>query len=240
MPGLGTIINCSAVVAAGLMGMMLKKGLPQRFQEILICGCGLSVIFMGITGTAEKMLVIENGTVSTQGTLLIIFSLCLGGLLGEFLNIEYRIEQLGEWLKKKSGSGGDNRFMDGFLTASFTICIGAMAVVGSIQDGLNGDISTLTAKAILDFIIVFVMASSMGKGCVFSAVPVGLFQGSITLLARFIEPLLTDASIANMSMVGNILIFCVGVNLMFHQKIKVANLLPALLFAVAGTFLPWF
>ena len=130
--------------------------------------------------------------------------------------------------------------MDGFLSTSFTICIGAMAVVGSIQDGLNGDFTTLTAKAILDFIIVVVMTSSMGKGCIFSAIPVGLFQGSITLLSRFIEPLLNTTSISNMSMVGSMLIFCVGVNLMFHQKIKVANLLPALVFAVAAAFLPWF
>ena len=240
MPGMGTIINCAAVIAGGLLGLMIKKGLPERFQELLICICGLSVIFMGISGTLQEMLVIENGTIATQGTLMMIFSLGFGALLGELLNIEHRIEQLGEWLKEKSGSSGDNRFMEGFLNTSLTICIGAMAVVGSIQDGLNGDISTLTAKAILDFIIVFVMASSMGKGCVFSAVPVGLFQGSITLLACFIEPLLTEASISNMSMVGNMLIFCVGVNLMFHQKIKVANLLPSLIFAVAAAFLPWF
>ena len=222
MPGMGTIINCAAVIAGGLLGLMIKKGLPERFQEILICICGLSVIFMGISGTLQEMLVIENGTIATQGTLMMIFSLGFGALLGELLNIEHRIEQLGEWLKEKSGSSGDNRFMEGFLNTSLTICI------------------TLTAKAILDFIIVFVMASSMGKGCVFSAVPVGLFQGSITLLACFIEPLLTEASISNMSMVGNMLIFCVGVNLMFHQKIKVANLLPSLIFAVAAAFLPWF
>ncbi len=240
MPGMGTIINCAGVLAGGLLGLLIKKGLPERFQNILICVCGLSVIFMGISGTLEEMFVIENGALQSQGTLMVIFSLGFGALLGEFLNIEKRIEQLGEWLKEKSGSSGDPRFMDGFLSTSFTICIGAMAVVGSIQDGLNGDIATLTAKAILDFIIVFVMASSMGKGCVFSAVPVGLFQGSITLLARFIEPLLTEASISNMSMVGSMLIFCVGVNLMFHQKIKVANLLPSLVFAVSAAFMPWF
>lgn len=195
---------------------------------------------MGISGTLQEMLVLEEGVLKTQGTLMVIFSLGFGALLGEFLNIEYRIEQLGEWLKRKSGSQNDSRFMEGFLNTSFTICIGAMAVVGSIQDGLNGDIATLTAKAILDFIIVFVMTSSLGKGCIFSAVPVGLFQGSITFFARFIEPLLTEQAISNMSLVGNMLIFCVGVNLMFHQKIKVANLLPALIFAVAAAFLPWF
>ena len=240
MPGTGTIINCAAVVAGGILGLLLKKGLPERFQNILICVCGLSTLFMGISGTLKEMFTIENGMLQTHGTLMIIFSLVFGALCGELLNIEKRIEDLGEWLKVKSGGSGDPRFMDGFLSTSFTICIGAMAVVGSIQDGLNGDFTTLTAKAILDFIIVVVMTSSMGKGCIFSAIPVGIFQGSITLLARFIEPILNTASISNMSMVGSMLIFCVGVNLMFHQKIKVANLLPALVFAVAAAFLPWF
>lgn len=240
MPGTGTIINCAAVVAGGILGLLLKKGLPERFQNILICICGLSTLFMGIAGTLKEMFTVENGMLVTHGTLMIIFSLALGALTGELLNIEKRIEELGEWLKVKSGSSKDTRFMDGFLNTSLTICIGAMAVVGSIQDGLNGDFTTLTAKAILDFIIVVVMTSSLGKGCIFSAIPVGIFQGSITLLARFIEPLLNTTSISNMSMVGSMLIFCVGVNLMFQQKIKVANLLPALVFAVAAAFLPWF
>lgn len=240
MPGMGTIINCAAVLAGGLLGLVIKKGLPERVQNILICVCGLSTLFMGISGTLQEMFTVADGRLQSHGTLMIIFSLGLGALVGEFLNIEKRIEELGEWLKVKSGSSGDNRFMDGFLSTSLTICIGAMAVVGSIQDGLNGDFSTLTAKAILDFIIVFVMTSSMGKGCIFSAVPVGIFQGSITLLARFIEPLLTETSVSNMSMVGSMLIFCVGVNLMVQQKIKVANLLPSLIFAVAAAFLPWF
>lgn len=240
MPGTGTIINCAAVVAGGILGLLLKKGLPERFQNILICICGLSTLFMGIAGTLKEMFTVENGILQTHGTLMIIFSLVLGALTGELLNIEKRIEELGEWLKVKSGSSGDTRFMDGFLNTSLTICIGAMAVVGSIQDGLNGDFTTLTAKAILDFIIVVVMTSSLGKGCIFSAIPVGIFQGSITLLARFIEPLLNMTSISNMSMVGSMLIFCVGVNLMFQQKIKVANLLPSLVFAVAAAFLPWF
>ncbi len=240
MPGLGTVINCAGVIGGGILGMMIKKGLSERFQNILIQAVGLCVIFLGISGTLTEMLSVDGGVIVSGGTMMIIFSLALGALLGEFLNIEKHTEEFGEWIKVKTGSTSDGSFVDGFVTTSLTICIGAMAVVGAIQDGITGDISMLCAKAVLDAIIVFVMASSMGKGCIFSVIPLGLFQGGITLLSRVIEPLLTPQAVSNMSMVGSMLIFCVGVNLMFQKKIKVANLLPALIFAVAAAFLPFF
>ena len=118
------------------------------------------------------------------------------------------------------------------MTASLTVCIGAMAVVGSIQDGISGDYSVLAAKAVLDLIIILVMTAAMGKGCIFSAIPVLLFQGTITLLSIFIEPVMTSAALSNLSLTGNILIFCVGVNLVWGKKIKVANLLPTIVIAV--------
>lgn len=240
MPGLGTLINCAGVIGGGILGMMIKKGLSERFQNILIQAVGLCVIFLGISGTLTQMLTVDGGVIVSGGTMMIIFSLALGALLGELLNIEKHTEEFGEWIKVKTGSGSDGSFVDGFVTTSLTICIGAMAVVGAIQDGITGDISMLCAKAVLDAIIVFVMASSMGKGCIFSVIPLGLFQGGITLLSRVIEPLLTPQAVSNMSMVGSMLISCVGVNLMFQKKIKVANMLPALVFAVACAFLPFF
>lgn len=240
MPGLGTLINCAGVIGGGILGMMIKKGLSERFQNILIQAVGLCVIFLGISGTLTQMLTVDGGVIVSGGTMMIIFSLALGALLGELLNIEKHTEEFGEWIKVKTGSGSDSSFVDGFVTTSLTICIGAMAVVGAIQDGITGDISMLCAKAVLDAIIVFVMASSMGKGCIFSVIPLGLFQGGITLLSRVIEPLLTPQAVSNMSMVGSMLIFCVGVNLMFQKKIKVANMLPTLVFAVACAFLPFF
>lgn len=240
MPGLGTVINCAGVIGGGILGMIIKKGLSERFQNILMQAVGLCVIFLGISGTLTEMLSLDGDTIVSGGTMMIIFSLALGALLGEFLNIEKHTEEFGEWIKIKTGSGSDSSFVDGFVTTSLTICIGAMAVVGAIQDGITGDISMLCAKAVLDAIIVFVMASSMGKGCIFSVIPLGLFQGGITLLSRVIEPLLTPQAVSNMSMVGSMLIFCVGVNLMFQKKIKVANMLPALILAVAGAFLPFF
>lgn len=124
------------------------------------------------------------------------------------------------------------------MTASLTVCIGAMAIVGSIQDGLFGDYSILATKAVLDFIIILVMTCSLGKGCAFSAISVALFQGSITCLAQFIRPLMTDSALTNLSLIGNILIFCVGVNLVWGKKVRVANLLPAIVIAVSIAFLP--
>ena len=160
-------------------------------------------------------------------------------LIGEILNIEGGFERFGQWLKIKTGNARDKGFVDAFVTASLTVCIGAMAIVGSIQDGLTGDYSILATKAILDLIIIMVMSCSLGKGAVFSAIPVAVFQGSITLLAGFVRPLMTDAALDNLSLVGNVLIFCVGVNLVWGKKVKVANLLPAIAVAVIAAFLPF-
>ena len=235
MPGLGTLINGLAVIAGGLLGLVFLRGLPQRFQDTLMQALGLSSIFIGISGSLEKMLQIQNGFVSVQGTLLAVLSLAAGALLGEWINLERRFEQLGLWLKKKTGSEKDSRFMQGFLTASLTICIGAMAIVGALQDGLSADPSLLITKAVLDCLIIMIFTSAFGKGAVFSVIPLVFFQGSITILAQFIAPLLTKQMLDNLSMIGSMLIFCVGINLMFNTKIRVANLLPALLIAILMT-----
>lgn len=239
MIGLGTIINVSLILIGGICGLFFGKKVETRYQDILMLAVGICVIMLGIGGTMEKMLSIENGVIVSGGTMMMIFTMALGVLMGEWLNIESRMEQFGEWLKKKSGNGNDSSFVEAFVTCSLTVCIGAMAIVGSIQDGIYGDYTTLAAKGILDMIIVFVMTVSIGKGCVFSAIPVGIFQGAVTLLARLIEPLMTEAALHNLSFVGAILIFCVGLNLVFHTKIKVANFLPAIVFAVAWAFAPW-
>ena len=170
---------------------------------------------------------------------MMIGSLAIGALIGEWLNLEKHMEEFGEWLKRKTRSDRDEGFVDGFVTASLTVCIGAMAVVGAIQDGLAGDVSILTAKAVLDMIIILVMTASMGKGCLFSAIPVAVFQGSVTLLARLIEPLITPSALHNLSLVGSILIFCVGLNLVWGKRVRVANLLPAVVVAAAWAFLPF-
>lgn len=229
---MGTIINMAAILAGGVFGILFGKAIPERFKNILYHVSGVAVLFIGIGGVMEKMLVVENGSVSAQGTMMMLMSLIIGALVGELINIQGGIERLGEWLKKKSGSQNDGSFIDAFLTASLTVCVGAMAVVGAIEDGISGDYSILLAKSVLDLIIIAVMASAMGKGCVFSFVPVGLLQGSITVLAAFIAPLLTASALSNLSYVGSVLIFCVGLNLLWDMKIKVANMLPAVLIAM--------
>lgn len=238
MIGLGTIINCAAIIVGGVFGLLFGKLLKERVQETLQKANGICVLFIGIAGAMEGMLRLYGSTLSSGRSMLIIASLALGALVGELINIEHRVERFGEWLKIKTGYAKDKDFVNGFVTASLTVCIGAMAVVGSIKDGIEGDISILTTKAILDLIIVMVMTCSLGKGCIFSAIPVAVFQGTITALARLIKPLMTEAASANLSLIGSVLIFCVGVNLVWGKKIKVANLLPSLVFAVAISFIP--
>lgn len=239
MIGLGTIINVGAILFGGVTGLVMGRSVKVRYQDILMSAVGICVLFLGVAGTMEQMLSVENGKLVSGGSMMMIFSMAIGALLGEWLNVEGKMEHFGKWLKTKTGSSGDNSFVDAFVTTSLTVCIGAMAIVGSIQDGIYGDYSILAAKAILDMIIVFVMTVSMGKGCIFSAIPVGIFQGVVTFLARLIEPLMTEAALSNLSLVGSVMIFCVGLNLVWGKKVKVANFLPAILVAVAWSFAPW-
>lgn len=239
MIGLGTIINVGAIIIGGVCGLFLGRGVKVRYQDILMISVGICVMMLGIGGTMEEMLSVKDGNIVSGGSMMMIITMAVGALAGEWMDIEGKMEKFGIWLKQKTGSSGDNAFVDAFVTCSLTVCIGAMAIVGSIKDGIYGDYSVLAAKAILDLIIVFVMTVSMGKGCVFSAIPVGIFQGVITLLARLIEPLMTEAALSNLSLVGSVMIFCVGLNLVFGKKVKVANFLPAIVLAVAWSFAPW-
>ena len=219
--GGGTVINVLAIIIGGVIGLFGGKFLNERIQQTLQMSCAIAVIFIGI-----------NGTLENYNTLLLIAGLIGGGLIGEIINIDGAFEKFGVWLRSKSGNDGDTKFVDGFVTASLTVCIGAMAVIGAINDRLLNDHTILIAKSALDLIIILVMTASLGKGCIFSCVSVGIFQGAITIFAGFLEPFVTEIALKNLSCVGNALIFGVGVNLMFGNKIRVANLLPALIIAV--------
>ena len=238
MVGLGTIINTVAILAGGLLGGLFGRFLKESTQDALTKVCGVSTLFIAISGAMEGMLTVEGRTVVSGGAMLIIGCLAVGTFLGELLNIEGGFERFGEWLKVKSGNAKDKGFVNAFVTASLTVCIGAMAIVGSIQDGILGDYSILATKAVLDLIIIMVMTCSLGRGAVFSAIPVAVFQGSITAMAGLVRPLMTDAALANLSLIGNVLIFCVGINLVWGKKVKVANMLPAIVIAVIAAFLP--
>ena len=238
MRGLGTLINVSAIVIGGLLGRLVGGRLPDRIRDALTKACGISTIFIAVSGALEQMLTVEDGAVTASGSILVVICLALGTLVGELLRIEEGLERFGLWLKQKSGNGSDSGFVDAFVTASLTVCIGAMAIVGSIRDGIQGDWSILAVKAVLDLIIITVMAGSMGRGSVFSAIPVAVLQGSITLLAGLLAPVMTDAVLRNISLTGSVLIFCVGVNLVWGKKLKVASMLPTLIFAAIAAYLP--
>lgn len=241
MIGLGTLINVACIIGGGLVGLVASSLVTERLQDALMKSCGACVMFVGIAGALEKMLtglVATDGTVtlSTAGSMALVASMAIGTVLGEAADLDGRFEELGTWLRDKTGSSGDARFVDGFVTASLTVCIGAMAIVGSIQDGLTGDYSTLALKGVMDAIIVCAMAASMGKGCIFSALPVGVFQGCVTALATLLQPVMTEAALANLSLVGSVLIFCVGVNLIWPRTFKPANMLPAVVIAAVVAF----
>lgn len=238
MIGLGTIINVAGIILGGLLGLLFGKALKEHHQQALTMACGVSTLFIGITGALEGMLSLQGTALVAGKSMLVVICLALGGFIGELVGIEAGFERFGAWLKVKTGNAKDNQFINGFVTASLTVCIGAMAIVGALQDGLQGDYSVLTTKAVLDLIIVMVMTCSLGKGCIFSAIPVAVLQGSVTLLARLIQPVMTQAARNNLSLIGSVLIFCVGLNLVWGKRIRVANLLPAIILAVAAAFLP--
>ncbi len=233
------MINSAAIAAGGLIGHFTGRLFHQDQQEALTKACGISVLFIAIAGAMQGMLQIDGGKILSGKSMLVVLCLALGTLVGELIGIEKGFERFGEWLKMKTGNSGDRQFVNAFVTASLTVCIGAMAIVGAIQDGISGDYSTLAVKAVLDFIIIAVMTSSLGKGSVFSAIPVFLLEGTITLLARLISPIMTETAVAYLSLIGSVLIFCVGLNLVWGKKVRVANMLPAVLFAVIAAYLPW-
>lgn len=229
MIGLGTIINTAAVIVGGLLGLLLKKGVAEKFQKILMQALGLATIFIGAGGVLKYMLVLENSSLTTRGTMLLIFSLVIGCLIGQWIDIESKMETLGIKLKAAVRIKNDNRFVEGFVTTSLIICVGAMAIVGAMQDGLSGDSSMLIAKAMLDFALVVILASTYGVGAIFSALPIFVYQGAITLIAALFGAVISDGLIEALSFVGSALIFCVGVNLVREKTFRVANMLPALL-----------
>lgn len=239
MIGLGTIINSAGIVAGGVIGHFTGKLFRPEQQDSLNKACGVSVLFIAIAGAMEGMLKVSGSDLSSGKSMLVVLCLALGTILGELIGIEQGFERFGEWLKRKTGNSGDGGFVNAFVTASLTVSIGAMAIVGAIQDGLLGDYSTLAVKAVIDFIIIAVMTSSMGKGAMFSAIPVFVFEGCMTLLARLLSPIMTPTALSYLSLVGSVLIFCIGVNLVWGKKLNVANMLPAVILAIGAAYLPW-
>ncbi len=228
MTGLGTIVNAAAIITGGVSGALLRSGLPERFRETVMQALGLSILMIGFSGALQGIYVVTaGGKLSREYIMLMIFSLVGGAIIGELMNIEDKLEKLGLWIERKYLKNSGN-FAEGFVTASLVFCVGAMAIVGSLEDGLTGDTGTLFAKAVLDGVISVIFAATLGIGVAFSAIPVFLYQGMITLMAGFIKPWLTESVISQTSLVGSILIIAIGINTLEMKKIKVGNLLPAI------------
>lgn len=234
MTGLGTIVNMLLVLLGSTIGILIKGGLKAKYQETIMNGLGLAVIFIGISGALQGLFIVEGSGLETTNTMLMIISLALGGFIGEWIDIEARLDRLGESLKKTFKVKGEqgNSFVEGFVNSSLLFCVGAMAIIGSLQDGLSGDPSMLIAKGVLDGVAAIFFASTLGIGVFFSIIPMAIYQGGITLLATFVEPFLSERLISNISFIGSILILGIGINMIFGKKIKVGNLLPAVLIPI--------
>lgn len=227
MPITGTLINCALIAAGTLLGLAVKKVLPDRVKDTLMQAVGLVVLFIGIGGAVSACLTYTDGAFGTKDTLVMILSMALGAALGECINIEKHLDALGARCQKKFASGGNSTFASGMVTATLLFCVGAMAVVGALDNGIRGNIDVLVAKSIIDGISSMILASTLGIGVLFSAAAVFVYQGAISLLGVYIEPYLTEAVISQMSFVGSILIFAIGLRMLNLAKIKVGNLLPA-------------
>ena len=217
---LGTIVNVIAIILGTLFGILIKKGIKDKYKSIIMDGIGLSVVILGIIGG-----------IKANNIILVIGSIVVGSLVGEMIDIDLKLEHLGNKMEKSFGKG-DSNFSKGFVTASLVYCIGAMAILGSIESGTLGNHKILIAKSILDGISAIIFASTLGIGVAFSAIPVFIYQGVITLLANSVKDLLTPDVINEMSSVGGILILAIGINILGIKKIKVANMLPAIFIPV--------
>lgn len=213
---LGTIVNSAAIAIGSILGVLLNKGIKEEYRNTIMDGIALTVILIGIMGALNN-----------ENLILMIISIALGSIIGEALEIEKKLDNLGASLENRFGKG-DSNFSKGFVTASLVFCVGAMAIVGSLESGLQGNHSTLFAKSIIDGITSVIFASTLGIGVGFSSFAVLLYQGTITLLASSIKYLLTPEAINEMSSVGGLLIAAVGINILGIKKINVGNLLPAI------------
>lgn len=232
MTGIGTIVNTLTVVAGGGVGLLLRSGIRDRFKEILMQALGVSTIFIGVSGALRGIFIVDGSLLDTRNTLLMILCLVLGALLGEWINIDLLMQRLGNFLRKKvKVRDEENSFAEGFVTTTIIICTGAMAIVGSFQDALLGDPAMLYAKSALDGVIAAILASTYGVGVLFSALVLLAYQGSLTVLAAWIRPVLSDTMLFNISFVGSVLVFLIGVNMLFEKRIRIANFLPAIVLA---------
>ncbi len=226
---MGTIINVVAIIIGTLIGVIFKKGLPEKIQKMVMLALGLGLIAISLGYFMKDFFEIVEGVIKTRYDLLIIISLVFGSLLGEWIDID---ERLNQWAHRVETKYKLPPLAKGFIAASLIFCVGAMAIIGSIQDGIYGDSNILIIKSALDFVTAMVLASVLGIGVIFSAVSVLIYQGSITLLATAVQSFLTQDMLLSLSVVGNILLVAIGINFTEIRRIKVANMLPSLILPI--------
>ncbi|MBU2646493.1 DUF554 domain-containing protein [bacterium] len=213
---IGTIVNAVSILAGGLLGLLLKKGIPEDYKKTVMQALSLAVILIGL-----------RSAFASDDLLIVIISLAIGSVIGEFIGIESGLERLGNWIENRFSSESGS-VAKGFVTASLVYCVGSMAIVGSFESGLTGNHQTLFAKSALDGITAIIFASSMGVGVLLSFIPVFLYQGALTLAAGLIKPFLVPAVVSQMTATGGLLITAIGINLMGIVRIRVGNMLPAI------------
>lgn len=220
---LGTVVNAATIIIGALLGNLMRSGFPDRYKAVIMQGISLAVILIGLSMALKS-----------ENILVLILSIVSGGIIGELLKIEERLGCLGDRLESRfGGSGESGNFTRGFVTASLVFCIGAMSIMGALESGLTGNHTTLFIKSVIDGMTATVFASTMGIGVAFSGLPVFLYQGAITLAAVYVKPFLSEAMITEMTAVGGLLIFGIGLNLLTEKlRIRVGNLLPAIFTAI--------
>ncbi|MGO1469706.1 MAG: DUF554 domain-containing protein [Tissierella sp.] len=213
----GTIVNVLTIIIGSLIGYFMRNGIKEEYKTTIMDGLGLAVLIIGIMGSIE-----------TESVLIVIISIVIGSIIGEIIGIEKKLDNMGYKLEKRFGNG-DSNFSKGFITSTLVFCVGAMAIVGSLEAGLTENYQTLFAKSILDGVAAIIFTSTLGIGVIFSIFPVFLYQGGITLLSASLKDILTPDIINEMSAVGGLLILAIGINLLGIKKIKIGNMLPSLL-----------
>lgn len=238
MPGVGTLLDMSGIVAGGMTAIVFGKLFTERMKDMMMTICGISLFVIGITGIMQGMLTVNNGTVTATGSVSLIISLAIGTVIGELIGIEDRIDCLGKRAEKLLKSDGNGGISEGFVRASLVVGIGALAVMGPITEALTGDHSLLITKSVFDFVIIMILTVPYGKGCLLASVPVGIIQGTMTLAACQAKAVLTDAALASLTTTGSIMILCLGINLIWNKKIRVANMLPVIIIGMLLSYIP--
>lgn len=226
----GTIINCAAIIGGGIIGLLIKKGINKSYESGINNALGIGVLIIGFNGVISSMFTVgDTGSVASSGELILIISLVTGTLLGEMLHLDAHLNGLSDKIEQKFHL---TEFTRGFVSSTVLFCVGAMAIIGALNDGLTGESTVLIVKSTLDFTSSIILAASLGAGVIFSFIPTLLYQGGITLLAGYLNNILQGELLSQISMVGYAIILCIGINFIFPVKIKTVNMLPSILIPV--------